>query len=150
MSRFEEAPENVNDFLRKIIQKDFEYLSSANIKVLFDTKKRKRGDSFIFGRLKKANEMEKFLSSTDFTPDGYDYFMYLDKGVYNSLEEKDRERLIRHELCHCDVDFEAKDPYKTRDHEITDFYSEIEFNRDDPRWMERVSGIAEALYSRED
>jgi predicted metallopeptidase len=79
-----------------------------------------------------------------------DYILYLDKLVFEHISELDKVRVIRHELQHCDVDFEKKAPYGIRDHEITDFFEEIQKNADDPRWCERVDTIAESLYDKEE
>jgi hypothetical protein len=53
-------------------------------------------------------------------------------------------------LCYTDVDFDKPNPYNTRDAEIKTFYEEIEYNKDDPRWMERVEAIAISIYESEE
>jgi predicted metallopeptidase len=149
-NRFEDAPTSVEELVNRVISKDFDRLSGARIKIIFDTKKRSSGGKYVLGRMKKTNEHERFLTALETnTEDGYDYFMYLDKNVFEKIDEKDKIRLIRHELQHCELDFNADNPYKIKDHEITDFYDEIEYNRDDPRWGERLASIAESVYSSE-
>jgi hypothetical protein len=149
MSRFENVDQETVDFIREIIGKDFERLVNAKIKILFDTKKRKSGGNYTLGRMQKANDLIRTLTFDETEDEGYDYILYLDKVVWSSIDEKDKERLVRHELCHCDVDFEKDNPYALKDHEITDFYSEIEYNKDDPRWAERIAVVAEQIYENE-
>jgi len=150
--RFEDAPDNVVNLMNKIIDDGFPELGRAVIKVLYDTKKRASGGKIVLGRIQKSNDLIKHLTieETRIT-DGIDYILYIDKNVFENIEEKDRVRLIRHELQHCNVDFDARNtPYSLRDHEISDFYQEIELNSDDPRWAERCAAVAESIYDRED
>ncbi len=149
MSRFENVDQETVDFVKEIIGKDFERLVNAKIKILFDTKKRKSGGNYTLGRMQKANDLIRTLTFDETEDEGYDYILYLDKVVWSNIDEKDKERLVRHELCHCEVDFEKDSPYGLKDHEITDFYSEIEYNKDDPRWAERIAVVAEQIYEDE-
>lgn len=149
--RFEEADQHTIDFVNQIITDDsFINLNGAKIKILFDQKKRKSGSKYVLGRMQKANDLIRTLTREDDTAEeGYDYILYLDMAVWESIDDADKKRLVRHELCHCDVDFDKSNPYAIKDHEITDFYSEIEYNRDDPRWAERLVTIAESIYEDE-
>lgn len=146
MSRFEDAPQQVIDFVGKVREVNFPELDGALIKVMFDGKKRKAGGRLVLGRIKSSNdELKSFAIDINGNP--YDYILFLDRLVYDNISEKDRERLIFHELCHCKTDFESNtNQYKVCDHEINTFYAEIEANRDDPQWLERVSTIAASLY----
>lgn len=149
--RFEPAPQSVYDLLNKV-RKDIQFhqLVSANILVLMDTKKRTVSGKLAAASLAKTNDVERFLSidGADVV-DGYDYIMRLDNILWNAIEESDRIRIIRHELCHALVDVDADNPFKIQPHEVEDFYSEIEFNKDDPRWMVRLGVVLEALYNPE-
>ena len=40
-------------------------------------------------------------------------------------------------------------PYKLLDHSITDFYEEVELNKDDPRWRERVATVVADIYEQQ-
>lgn len=147
--RFEDADHQTVDFVNQVINDDFINLAGAKIKVLFDQKKRTSGGKYVLGRMQKANDLIRTLTREDGVEEGYDYILYLDMAVWESIDDTDKKRLIRHELCHCDVDFDRSTPYGLKDHEINDFYSEIEYNRDDPRWGERLSTIAESIYDDE-
>lgn len=151
MSRFEDASDHVVELMNKIIEGSFPELRSAKIKVLYDTKKRKSGGKLVLGRMQKTNDLLRHLTVEEANDtEGYDYILYLDKACFENVEEIDKVRLIRHELCHCLVDMESvTTPYKLQDHEISDFYSEIEFNSTDPKWGERCAAIAESVYEAE-
>lgn len=145
MSRFEEAPVQTIEFVESVMVNHFPELQGSLIKVMYDLKKRKAGGRPVLARIKKTNdELKAFATTDNGTP--YDYVMFLDKLVWENISPEDKEKLVFHELCHCQVDLEANDQFKIRDHEIQTFYAEIEFVRDDPRWIERVSAIHQSLY----
>jgi predicted metallopeptidase len=75
--------------------------------------------------------------------------MFIDSNIFFNLSEEDKVRIIRHELRHIFYDSEATVPYKTIDHDVTDFMVEIELNHDDLKWNQRVSEIAQSVYSKE-
>lgn len=144
-TRFEDTPQDVIDFVSNVQEKYFPNLSTAIIKIFFDVKKRKSEGKFVLARIKKANDEIKILAMND---DGSmpDYLLFIDKNVWQNISDTDKEKLIYHEFCHCEVDFEKENPYMIKGHEIQTFYDEIEFVRDDPRWIERVGAIASHVY----
>lgn len=146
MSRYEDVSEGLITQAQDIINRYFPELINAKIKILFDLKRRKYQGTTTFARISSANDLVRHFTADEINSEGVDYVLYLDKNIWENIEEPDRIRIIRHELQHCQVDPEAKEPYKTRKHELEDFYDEIEFNKDDPRWKERVFVIAESVY----
>ena len=149
MSRFIEATSEPFDIINELISTEFPYLSGAKFEVVFDTKKRKSGDRLVFGRVQSTNDLTKYLSADKNNPDGADYIMYLDATLWENMEDADKKRLVYHELCHCNVDLDKKNPYKIKDHEIQMFESEIDYNADDPKWTMRLGTMLEALYEDE-
>ena len=149
-SRFEDVTDTHYKMMQEIIGKSFPHLNSAVIELVFDTKKRMTGGKYTIGKLQKSNDFTRHLSSSNSAPEGVDYFLYLDKLIFENIDEADKTRIIRHELQHAEVDYEKTNPYGIRDHEITDFYEEVEFNKEDPRWVERVATVADALYNSDD
>jgi len=147
--RYEEVDSETQSFIDNV-KTQFPHLSSATIKSLFSNKKKLSGGKITLAWIQKTNDLTKLLSADNIITQGYDYIMFIDSNVWENIEDKDRERLIRHELCHCEVDLESNNPYKIKDHEITDFYSEIEFNKDDPRWTERLGEIALSVYDSDE
>ena len=146
--RFEEVGDEVIDVVEDVKLESFPSLRGAKIKVLFDTKKRMSKGDLVISRIQKTNELLRHLTVDDANSDeGFDYILYVDKNVWNNVTTEDRVRLIRHELQHCEVDMDANGtPYKLRGHELEDFYDEIEFNKDDPRWAERCVEVAASIY----
>lgn len=145
MSRFEDAPSQTSNFVEDVMNNHFPELQGSLIKVMYDTKKRKSGGRYVFARIKKTNDELKAFATND-AGQPYDYVMFLDKALWDALSESDREKIVFHELCHCQVDLNSNDQYKIKDHEIQTFYAEIEFVREDPRWLERVDAICDSVH----
>lgn len=148
-SRFEDAPQEVEKMVEDMIETHFPELEGAAINIVFDTKKRKSGGQYVLGRLQKTNDLMRHLSQSNDHPNGLDYILYLDKNIFNELNSSDKNRLIFHELCHADVDFEKSSPYNIKDHEFSGFFSELEYNQDDTKWEERIMEIASSIYEKE-
>lgn len=148
MSRYEEATQEPYDIMKEVIEENWEFgtLSQAQIHIVFDTKKKKNGDKYVFARVSSTSEMQKYLSSTRDCPDGFHFILFIDKNVWNEIERADKKRLIFHELCHCSVDLDKKDPFSVRPHEIEQFEAEIRYNEDDPRWSMRLAEVAASIY----
>jgi hypothetical protein len=150
VSRFGDVTQDVKDMVRAVRAEHFPELRNAEILVLFDKKKRMSGGALVLGRIQKTNDLIKKLSD-EVVDEGYDYIMYLDKKMWESSADMDRERVIRHEFRHCFVDLDARGtPYKLIGHTIEDFYEEVELNEDDPRWRVRLAEITYAAYDMED
>ncbi|MCX5806332.1 MAG: putative metallopeptidase [Proteobacteria bacterium] len=149
--RYEEVNDEAVTMLREIKAQYFPELKNAQIKVLFDLKKRKSGGMMILGRIMKTNDLLRHLTIDEAgAVEGYDYIITLDKLCWDNITKADKERLIRHELRHTVFDLEAEsNPFKLQDHTISDFYEEIEYNKDDPRWRERLSTLVDDIYEQQ-
>lgn len=147
MGRFEDVTESVNTLVRNIRDRDFPGLVGAKIKNLFDLKKRSSGGKMVLGRMQRTNDLLRHLTTDESDSDeGYDYIMYLDKMVYENIDDEDRIRLVRHELRHCLVDIEARSPYKLIGHDIEDFEEEIRLNADNMGWASRCAAVGLSMY----
>ena len=150
MARYEDAGDEVITMLDNIKESYFPELRAAKFKVFFDTKKKTSGGKFVLARISKTNDLQRYLtvdeSGSDF---GYDYFLYLDLLVWYNSTEADQSKILQHELFHTLVDMEKDNPYGIQGHEVETFYDEIERCKDDSRWAERLSAVAESLYERE-
>lgn len=151
--KFEDVGESVEKLFQEVLKKDFPELTQCTFKLIFRTKKQMVDGKYGVACLKKMNEFARFLSSAETdTEEGYDYAIIIDKNIYSVLDKADQYRILRHELRHCVVDYEKKDPYKTRGHSVEDFYEDIEIEAKlggDPRWMERIGVVCESVYSKE-
>jgi len=148
--RYETMDTQTENFIKSTINSFFPDLRNAVFELVCDTKKRKSGGRSVISKIEKPNEVLRFVSSNEENPEGIDYVLMLDKNVWNELSDNDKTRVVRHVLQHTDVDFEKEMPYGLRKPEVSTFYSEIEYNKDDPEWMERLETIADSLYTRED
>jgi hypothetical protein len=150
MSRFTDVDPDTKKMINEIISKDFSHLTQAKIKMIFDQKKRKSGGRYQLGKMQKSNDLIRYLTSREaMDPEGFDYLMYIDENVFEALDQSDKVRLVRHLLQYADIDFEAEKPYKIRKEEVITWYDELEFNKDDPKWFERLEVIAESIYNQD-
>jgi hypothetical protein len=149
--RYEEATDDVRRLLDKVIADHFGELKNAKIVALFDTKKHVAGGQVVLSNIMKPNDLLRHFTRADASSEeGYDYIVIVDKKAWDTIDDQDRTRLLRHELRHTFYDIEAEDnPYKLIDHTIADFYEEIDLNQDDPKWRRRVSTMVADMYEQE-
>lgn len=150
MNRFEEAETAIVDKVQYIIRNKFPELNGTVIEVVMDTKKRKSGGLHVLVKLDKPNEMMRHISADNINTEGIDYILTIDKTVYTEMSDADRDRVIAHGLYYADCDFEKDIPYSLRKPTVQTFYEEIQENRDDTRWAERLDLMAESIYSVEE
>ena len=148
--RYEEVTSVEENVLREVKVEYFPELSGAKIKLLFDTKKKTTGGKLVFARIQKPNELTRFFTTNETDDDeGYDYIIFLDKMLWDNIEDSDKKRLLRHEMRHTLVDLDSNNPWKLQGHTVEDFYEEIALNVDDPRWSERLGYLLTDLYEEE-
>jgi hypothetical protein len=151
MHRFIDGSEEANELTKEVREQYFPNLEKAFIKVLFDTKMRKKGNKLVLGRMLKCNDLIRKLTDTQ-VEDGCDYIMFLDQVVFENISREDKIRLIRHELRHCkayDTVKEGERPkYKLVPHDIEDFVIEIELNKDNVGWASNAVQLATDIYDQ--
>ncbi len=149
--RYEEVTDDVKRMLNEVQAAHFPELKNAKIIILFDCKKRQSGGRVVLGRIMKTNDLLRHLTKDESVAvEGCDYIITLDKKGWDAITDQDRIRLLRHELRHTFYDIESDtNPYRLLDHSISDFYEEVELNKDDPRWRERVATIVQDIYEQE-
>ena len=151
MNRYEEVTSDVSNILSKIQAVHFPELKNAKIKALFDIKKRLSKRAVILACIVKPNDLIRHFSKIELNAgyDGYDYIIILDKVCWDAISDTDKERIIRHELRHTFFDIESEgNSYQLIDHDVTDFYSEMELNNDDPRWRQRLATLTNDIYEQ--
>lgn len=142
-SRYEEGPDGLQRLVNMMKSKRFPSLKNAKIKVLVDNKAKKTKGRYRLAELRLADEFIKFFSGIiEDAP--YDYVMIFDKALVDEIETKDKKRVAFHELSHGFKDENGK--YKLIPHDFEGFYSEIEYNEDDPEWAIRLSNQMEILH----
>jgi|WetSurSiteA1Bulk_404760.scaffolds.fasta_scaffold49954_1 hypothetical protein len=149
MMKYEDVPEIIYEMYGRIVSQHFPYLANAKILFLINKRKMVKKGNIVLGKMVKSTELVKYLSRNEAPEDGYDYIMLLDSKLIMHCEEADIERVIRHELRHIFFDSDSKSPYKLIDHDFSDFYDEVELNKDDPTWANRVSKTVSLIYHQE-
>jgi hypothetical protein len=149
--RYDEVTEEAIRLLDEVQTSHFPELKNAKIIMLFDLKKRTSGGRVVLGRIMKTNDLLRHLTKNEAVAiEGYDYIITLDKQGWDAIGDDDRARVLRHELRHTYYDIESdNNPYRLIDHSITDFYEEVELNKDDPRWRERVATVVADIYEQQ-
>ncbi len=148
--RYEEVTDDALRLLDEVQTKHFPELRNAKIIMLFDLKKRTSGGRIVLGRIMKTNDLLRHLTKNEAVAvEGYDYIITLDRQSWDAIGQEDKIRVLRHELRHTYYDIESEDnPYRLIDHSITDFYEEVDLNKDDPRWRERVATVVADIYEQ--
>jgi len=105
----------------------------------------------VLARIIKTNDLMRHLTKNGGDAiEGYDYIITLDNKCWENITDLDSVKILRHELRHTFFDIESEDnPYKLLNHSISDFYEEVELNKNDPRWRERVATLTEDIYEQE-
>lgn len=149
--RYEEVTDDVRRLLDRVLKDHFGELKNAKIIALFDLKKRTSGGQIVLGRIMKTNDLLRLLTREDASSaEGYDYIITVDKKGWEAINQEDRVRLLRHELRHTYFDIDAEEnPYKLIDHTIADFYEEIDLNKDDAKWRQRVATVVADIYEQQ-
>lgn len=146
--RFQDVTSNEYDVLNKVIDKSIEFdgYKELNIKLIFDTKAKKKNGKYIFAYIKPVDDLNYYLMTDDAK-----YLIFLNIDLWNELEDIDKERLLRHETRHILVDHSKSKPYKLRPHTWETFREEVEEEKDsgDVFWMDRLAEIADAMYNSE-
>lgn len=143
MGRYYDAGPEVYELMDEVIAERFgNSLSAATIKILMDSKPKidKLTNRIVFASIKRATEVEKFLTTDGHNLDGLDYIIFISDLVWELANDKDKKRILSHELRHTFLD--EKGYYKIVKHDIEDFYAEIKLNEDDPMWAQALSSIA--------
>jgi hypothetical protein len=147
--KYEHVPEHIIEMYEKIRHQYFPHLTNAKILLLLNKKKMMRKGNIVLGKMMKPSELVKFLSKDEAPDDGYDYIMLLDSKLINNCDDNDIVRVLRHELRHTFFDSDSINPHKLIDHDFSDFYDEVELNKDDPTWAKRISQTVSLMYDQE-
>lgn len=145
MGRYYEPEVAAKNMVDELMEERFEGLVGAEIKLIMDSKPKidKLRGEMVIASIKTTNEVERYLTENN---SSYDYFIFVNGLVWDLADEKDKKRILSHELRHCFID--DKGNYKTIRHDIEDFYAEIKLNEDDPMWKQSLSTIAMAKFDQ--
>lgn len=147
MNRFEDADKELLDIFNRVINERFPSYSNLKFKLIYDTKRRMKKGAIVFASIEVPSPKIKFLSIDENAEEGYDYIIIVDRKAWDIANDYDKIRILSHELRHVFID--EKGNYKTIDHDISDFYVEIELNKDDPEWHRKLSEVVDLIYEQE-
>ncbi len=145
--RYEEADASLISVFSEVLEERFTQYGYLNFKLVYDLKKRTRNGNLVLASIELASPKIKFFSQDQKATDGYDYILFVDKKVWELASDKDKRRLISHELRHVFIDEFGKP--KIVGHELEDFYIELELNKDDPEWAKKLSVLVSDVYDQE-
>ena len=136
---FHTFPDHILEMYETLRAQYFPHLANANL-FLINKKKMISKGNIALGKIVRPNDLVKFLSKEEAPENGYDYIMLLDNKLIAHCDDTDIKRVLRHELRHTFFDSDSLNtPYKLVDHDFSDFYDEVELNKDDPTWAKRVA-----------
>jgi hypothetical protein len=150
MSRYTDAPKACTDLAESIINEhfsDLRSLSHSKIKLLLDSKKTLHNGKLVLGKCQKPNEIVKHFTIPE-TKDanGYQYIISLDQIGWDTMQDADKVRLLRHELRHVGVMDDDNPKPSIEPHDLEDFCAEAILNVDDPDWARKVAKKVLAIY----
>ncbi len=147
--KYDDVPETIAQLYEDLKKKHFPYLANAKILFLANKKKMVKKGRIVLGKCVKPSDLLRYLSRHEAPDEGYDFIILLDNKLMQHCEESDIERVLRHELRHIFFDSDSKNPYSLIDHDFTDFMDEVELNKDDPNWANRVARTVSLIYEQE-
>lgn len=147
MLRYEDADDSLVEVFLNVMEERFPQYQYLNFKLVYDLKKRIKGGKVVLANIELASAKIKYFSQDDKALEGYDYVIFVDKKAWDLANDKDKKRLISHELRHVFVD--EKDNPKLIGHEIEDFYHELKLNEDDPEWGRKLGRLVTDVYEQE-
>lgn len=146
--RYEDADESLVEVYLKVAEERFpNTCANLNIKLMFDTKRRVSKGKLALASIEIANAKIKYFTKHEVPVDGVDYILIVDQKAWELANEKDRVRLISHELRHVFIDDNGK--HKLLPHDIEDFVVEVELNKDDPDWGRKLTTLVSDVYEQE-
>lgn len=147
--KYDEAPDSLQEMYEILKTEYFPYLANAKVLLLAHKKPMKSKGDLVLAKIIKPNDLHRYLSREEAPADGYDYIILFDNKLLQHGEKSDIERVMRHELRHIFFNSDAKMPYQLVDHDFSDFYVEVELNKDDPGWAKRLTQTITLIYHQE-
>lgn len=147
--RYEDSDESLTEVYLKVAEERFPTTcANLNIKLMFDTKRRISKGKLVLASVEIASEKIKYFTKHEVkVGDSVDYILTVDKKAWEISDEKNKARLISHELRHVFVD--ENDKRKLIPHDIEDFVVEVKLNEDDPDWGFKLATLVADIYEQE-
>lgn len=145
--RYEDCDESLVGVFLELLEDRFPNKAHLKYKLVFDTKKKVSQGRMVLADIQLASEKIKFFTRDNVAVEGYDYVLTVNKKAWDLASEKDKRRIISHEMHHVFID--EKGAPKLIGHEIEDFYEEIKLNQDDPEWSRKLGRLVIDVYEQE-
>jgi hypothetical protein len=146
--RYEDADESLVEVFLKVAEERFPTTcANLNIKLMFDTKRRVSKGKILLASIEIANDKVKYFTKHEVEVGGYDYVVTVDKKAWELANDKDKTRLLSHELRHVFIGEDGKK--KLVPHDVEDFAYEMELNKDDPNWGMKLATLVGDVYDQE-
>ena len=147
MHRFVDVDDSVVEVLLDTLEERFPNLAQLKIKLVFDTKRRIKLGKIVLASTEIASEKIKFFSRDKVAVDGYDVVIIFDRKAWELASDKDRKRIMSHELRHIFITEKGK--VKLLSHDVSDFIAEQKLNADDPDWGIKLAQLTDSIYEQE-
>lgn len=102
-----------------LVQKHHIWLSSFKIGVVFRSEAAKSGGTTVWAKISKVDEKMRALMESEGTP-AVELLIWIAQDVWNNLDDRQRDALIDHELCHAAPD--GQGGVKLVGHDFEEFY----------------------------
>lgn len=145
--RYENADDDLKSVFSSVLDERFPQYSFLKFKLVYDLKKKTSGGKIVLASIELASPKIKFFSQDNIAEEGYDYILFVDRCAWALASDKDKRRIISHELRHVFVDELGKN--KIVGHELEDFYIELKLNGDDPEWGRKLSILTNDVYEQQ-
>ena len=147
MSRFIDIDDGVIEVFFNVMEERFPNLINLKIKFVFDTKRRVKQGEVVLATTELASEKIKYFSKDDVAVEGYDVVIIIDMKAWELASDKDKIRLMSHELRHVFIDETGR--VRLLPHDISDFRVEQKLNNDDPDWGLKLCTLVNDIYEQE-
>ena len=147
MSRFIETDDDLVEVFLEVMGQRFPSLVQLKVKLIYDTKRRVKQGEIVLATTELASEKIKFFSKDDVALDGYDIVITFDRKAWELSDNKNKRRIMSHELRHIFIDEQGK--VKLVPHDISDFRAEQKLNVDDPDWCFKLATLVNDVYEQE-
>lgn len=118
----ENAPSWAIDLVENVKFEHFPELAKARFLVMYDSQKRTSLGRVQYGTMRRASSMINALAE-----DEYDYVFVINKKLFEAMQDANKEKLVFHFLCHCDVVTEDEETaYKLRGPDVRAFDKEMQ------------------------
>jgi len=145
MSQFRKADSTVYSVFLDMIEKTFPELTGYSFGLLYREKIKKSKGGVILAEVCRPGKLLSYFAKND-AGKPFDFLIVVDEMAWVCAREKDRIRIMRHELRH--IHISDKGAIMLRGHDFQDFYVEVDLNADDPSWCQKLVEVTLAGYDQ--